>query len=121
MVAMIITLVCLLGLLKSVGIITETNVRNQMRDEAVQVGEKALNNLMATGNDVADSSIPQFLNYSVQSNLRGVNKYYVITASRTTIAGPAGSSNSKQVIVRVRWMYKNISTVHMISAIKSNQ
>ena len=39
MVAMVITLVGLLGLLQSVNLATEHNIKNALRDEAVQVGE----------------------------------------------------------------------------------
>lgn len=112
LVAMVIVLVALLGLLQSVGIITETNLRNQMRDEAVQIGDKEMNSLMS----ISDSSkLPYvFANMSVRSNLRGVNKKYRVSRA-TRDAGTL----SREIGVRVVWTYKNSSTSHTVSSIKT--
>ena len=42
---MVVMVVGMLGLLQTVILATERNVQNQLRDEAVQVGENSLNSM----------------------------------------------------------------------------
>jgi type IV pilus assembly protein PilV len=111
MVAMVIVIVSLLGLLQSVNMVAETNLKNQLRDEAGQIGEKALNELMT-----ADFDKTVFTNYSVHTGLRGVNKYFKVRGQRDAI----GLTQSKNVWVRVSWTYKNTSSSLVTSSVKTN-
>jgi type IV pilus assembly protein PilV len=111
MVAMVIVLVAMMGLLQSVNIVTDTNIRNQARDEAVQVGQGALNDMMAQS-----LTNPAFNLYStkVPSRIRGISKQYRVTGRRDLIA----SMNSVQLSVRVSSIYRNVTSVY-ISSIKA--
>ena len=115
MVAMLITLVALLGLLQAVGMVTETNFKNQMRDEAVQVAEQQMNYLMSITDATRQASeAARFANWSVASTLRGINKKY-----RVAVLTKDTGSFSRQIDVRVVWTYKNTSTAHSVSSVKT--
>jgi type IV pilus assembly protein PilV len=113
MAAVVILLVGLLGLLQSVNIITDMNLKNQLRDEATQVGDRVLNELMAAPYDAL-----AFDNRStvVPSGLRGINKNYKVTGTRNLIS----SSNSRLVTVTVKWDYKGVPAQHVLSAVKTS-
>lgn len=115
MVAVVITLVALFGLLESVSIITDMNLKNQVRDEAVQVGETTMNSLMAAS---SGTTANPFDNYSalVPSRLRGVSTRYKVNGIRTTI----GPTNSKSVKVTVAWTYRGKKMTHTVSSMKTN-
>ncbi len=113
LVAMLITLVALLGLLKSMQMVTETNLKNQMREEAVNLGAKQLNGLMATSFDSAGADA--FVNYSARSALRSLTGKYYLTSQRV----PISTSNSKMALVTVHWRFKNMSTTLAMSSVKS--
>jgi phosphoenolpyruvate-protein kinase (PTS system EI component) len=123
MVAMMITLVALLGLLQAVGMVTETNLRNQMRDEAVQIAEQQMNYLMSiTDSGRQATEAARFANWSVASNLRGMKKKYRVAVMTKNTGQLSGSSIlSRQIDVRVVWTYKNASTAHTVSSIKTFQ
>ena len=113
MVSVVILLVGLLGLLQAVNVITDTNLRNQMREEATLAGDRVLNELMAAPYDA-----PAFDNYStkVQTGLRGINKNYKVSGTRSLI----GTSNSRLVRVTVTWDYKGAPLQHVLSAVKTS-
>ena len=109
MVAMVITLVGLLGLLQSVNLATEHNIKNALRDEAVQVGEDYLSDLR--GRPLANISGVRI----VPSRLRGNQKSFVVTQSTNVMS----NSNARELIVRVSWSYKNVSSHHEVRTIRS--
>ena len=113
LVAMVITLVALMGLLQSVQIVNETNLRNQMREEAVQVGGMYLNSLMAA--DYSQTAADTPMRYSSATRLRGLTSKYYVDTVRTRI----GTSNSKNAVVTVSWRFKTFSTSLQMSSIKS--
>ncbi len=119
LVAMVITLVALMGLLQSVQIVNETNLRNQMREEAVRLGGKQMNDLMSASYG-SPSTQDMFANYSVRSSLRGLtNKYYIQTVRQPITGTSTTPANSKLAVVTVHWRFKTFSTTLQMSSIKS--
>jgi type IV pilus assembly protein PilV len=113
MVAIVITLVGLLGLLQSVNVATEHNLRNQMRDEAVQIGEAILNDMMVRPLGTA------FAQYTtVTSRLRSGRGNYVVTRTTTNMTG-MNPPDAMLYKVKVGWAYKNISSFHEVQTLKS--
>ena len=119
LVSILIITVALIGLLKSVEIATEQNLKNQMRDEAILVAEAQMNHWRALPFEMistaASPTVYRYAPQSVQSKLRGVSRSY--TVRRTTIASPDRSV--ADLGVRVGWAYKNISTVHEVHTVRS--
>jgi type IV pilus assembly protein PilV len=112
LVAMVIILVGLLGLLQSVNVATEHNLRNQLREEAVQIGEEYMNTLRLKPFSIISS--PYSPRYA-PSRLRGITKNYVVIMSNNIMP----NSNARELVVKVGWAYKNISSQHQVSTVKS--
>lgn len=104
MIAIVIMIVGMLGLLQSINIAMEYNLKNHLRDEAVFVGEKYMNELK--GKTFATATITYPL-ISTASRIRGVNKKLMVETSSTQLADNAqGTTN--QLMVVVKWTYKGV-------------
>jgi type IV pilus assembly protein PilV len=116
--AIVIIIVAMLGLLTSLEVATETNVKNQMRDEALFAAQAEMNHWRSMPftsiSTVANPNIYRYAPQQVPSKLRGVTKNYNIV--RSTIASPDGSV--VDMGVRVVWTYKNISTAHEMHTVR---
>lgn len=110
MVAMLISLVSMFALLQALGIAMDMNVKNQQRDEAVQIATDRMTRFRAI--PFAQISTSYGTEY-VTSTLRGaIGGQPVRVIKRSSSL----SSTSKLVSVRVRWLYKNISTSHEVQS-----
>ncbi len=122
LVAMVITLVGLLGLLASVETAMEHNVRNQLRDEATLIAEQWMGNLKTRGFSqitTATYGVPGsgFPSRTVKSQLRGSNFVYIVDRPCYLV----GDGTSAQLTVTVTWYYKGSKYTHSVSSIRSNQ
>ena len=108
--AMVIMLVSLLGLLHSVNIAMEYNLKNQMRGEVTRVAQDAMNDMRSRAFDAVSAKTT-----TVPSSLRNINRTY--TVKRSVVS--AGSDVSRQYQVDVKWKYKNVSTTHSIVSVRS--
>ncbi len=113
MVAMAIMLIGLLGLLHSVNIAMEHNLKNQMRGEVVRIAQDAMNDMRSRPFDSISSSTSSLS--SASSSLRNITRTY--TVKRTVISG--GSDISKKYQVDVKWKFKNVSTTHSVMTVRS--
>jgi Tfp pilus assembly protein PilV len=122
MVAMMITLVGLLGLLASVNIATEHNLRNASRNEAMQIADGYLNQLLVNpftniSTSFAAPGSASLYNYApvrVQSRLRGVSANFTVLRTATAL-----TSSSALLTVTVQWTYKNIPTSQGLQTVRS--
>jgi len=116
--AVVITIVALVGLLTSVELATETNVKNQMRDEAALVAQAEMNHWRAQPfnsiSTVANPGVYRYPPQRIPSKLRGLVKNYNV--ARSTIASP--DRTVVDLGVRVIWKYKNISTAHEMHTVR---
>ncbi|GFE58273.1 prepilin-type N-terminal cleavage/methylation domain-containing protein [Geobacter sp. AOG1] len=109
LVAIVIMVVGLLGLLEAVNVAMEHNLRNQLRDQSVYVGEKILNDMRGQQFDST------FTNHTtIPMSLRGVSKKF--TVDTTTI--PLGA-DTKQYGVVVKWTYKNRNYQNQVVTVRS--
>lgn len=108
--AMVIMLVGLLGLLQSVNIAMEYNLKNQMRNEVVRVAQDNMNDMRSRAFDSVSSTT-----IIVPTSLRNINRTYTVT--RNVIA--TGTDASKRYQVDVTWMYKNVPTTHSVMTVRS--
>jgi Tfp pilus assembly protein PilV len=107
MVAMLITLVGVLGLLQVTNVMTEQNLRNATRDEALQIAEQYMANFRSgTFDQILSSPSPyEYAPVTVRSGLRGVTTSYTVNRTVTAV-----TDSSKLIQVRARWKFKNAST-----------
>jgi type IV pilus assembly protein PilV len=109
LVAVLITLVGLMGLLQAVSLVTEQNVRNARRDEGVRIADKFMERFRSLPFDNISAGYGDKI---VTSKLRGVDVPYKVQRSRVLSAD--GDSMNYQV--RVVWTYKNTSTSQMVQS-----
>lgn len=110
LVAMVIMLVGLLGLLQSVNIAMEYNLKNQMRNEVVRVAQDAMNDMRSRTFDAVSSKTT-----TVPTSLRNINRTYTVKRSVSS----AGTDVSRKYQVDVTWAYKNVSTTHSVMSVRS--
>lgn len=110
LVAMVIIMVGLLGLLEAVGIAFGQNMKNQLRDEAVFIGEERMADLMRR-----PFSLISTTTLRVPSRIRGTDKPFVVVRE----AERKSATDSYELIVRVGWSYKNISSLHEVRSMRT--
>jgi Tfp pilus assembly protein PilV len=123
--AMLITTVGLLGLLQALSLAGEQNMRNQMRDEVVQVAEQQMSNFMARRfSDISTSASNPYVypTQQIASKLRGSDKTYTLTRSVNAITNnnPSDTSQTRELIVKVHYKFKNISANHEVHSLRAN-
>ena len=106
--ALLILTVGLLGLLQSVGVAYEHNVRTRLRDEAVAIAEEQLSEMRR------DPTIDTFPAFSTAIRpISGASKAFRVSRA----VEPIGES-SRKLTVTVRWSFKNMTTSHEIYTIR---
>jgi type IV pilus assembly protein PilV len=110
LVAMVIMMVGLLGLLQSINIALEYNLKNQMRGEVVRVAQDAMNDMRSRAFDSVSSKTA-----TVPSSFRNINRTYTVRRSVYL----TGSDVSRKYQVDVIWKYKNVSTTHSVMTVRS--
>jgi len=111
MAAMLIMMVGLLGLLKSVTLALEHNLKNNQRKEVVSVAENIMNGMRTQPFSAVFAPTT-----TVTSKLRMGNASYRVTRTVSVM-----SSGSKQYQVDVRSAFKNFSTTHSIVSVRGVQ
>lgn len=104
MAAIIIMAIGLMGLLQSVGVALDHNLRNELREQAVYLGEQYMNELR--GKPFGSYSVYPGQHYSpftVANTVRGGGPPFTITRTVENV----GSQYNKQLQVTVTYTYKN--------------
>lgn len=102
--AMLVLTVGLLGLLQSVNISYEHNLRKRFRDEAVALAEEQLDHMRQ------HAKLDPMT--TATCTIGGMSRQYQVTRTRDAIGA------SDKLTVAVRWGFKNVSTTHEIYSIK---
>jgi type IV pilus assembly protein PilV len=118
MVAILILIVGLLGLLQAINLSMDVNLRNHLREEAVSVGERAMNELRNKGFDNISVASPSYnyATYQVPSKIRGTSKSYSVSRSSTVLSEQNTKPVTKQLEVVVRWTYKGVEYENRVTA-----
>jgi Tfp pilus assembly protein PilV len=117
-----ITLVALLGLLQAVTVVTEQNLQNMQRDEAVQIAEDWMTRFRAmnfSNIQTCPACTGRIYNYPAEtapSRLRG--GYGSYTVNRSTVVSSDGTQINTGVVVQ--WTYKGRVNTHEVHSIRSN-
>lgn len=111
--AVLILMVGMLGLLQAVNLAMEMNLRNQVREEAVYVGERVMNELKGRGFYSISSN---YRNYSTPSRIRGFTKKYGVERRSSELATENGLPTTKQLEVTITWSYKGASYQNRVVA-----
>lgn len=111
-VAMGLILVSLMGLLQMAGLATAANMKNQLRDEAVLIGEDRMADLIRQ----PQSTVPAFERTTTASQTRGTGLKYTVTRQYQV---PPPSTTSHLFTVKVEWNYKGAPYSHEVQAVRS--
>lgn len=106
---MLIMLVGLVGLLQTVNIATEHNLKNQMRNEVTRIAQDQMNSMRALSFDRVSSGTT-----TVDTSLRNINRQYAVSKTRANV-----NANTSTYQVDVKWKYKNVSTTYSVVSIRS--
>jgi prepilin-type N-terminal cleavage/methylation domain-containing protein len=118
MIALVILLVVSLAFMQTALLGTSMNVKNQLRDEAVNIAEMRMNQLRSL--PFTDLSTDPYLvspgntpaEAAIQRNFRGFSINYTPTRTISDI-----STDAKQVTVVVSWSYRGQAYTHGITSI----
>jgi type IV pilus assembly protein PilV len=111
MVSIVIVLVGLLGLVQAMGVATSYNLKNQLRDEAVLIGEEQMADLFRR----PESAQITFDSMSATSRVRGGGKIFHITRSATKVL----NTSSYELTVNVGWTLKQVPYQHEVQAMRT--
>lgn len=121
MMAILILMVGMIGLLQAINLTMEVNLRNQVREEAVYVGEKVMNEMRGRGFDnISVAAVPSQLcsyqTYQIPSRLRGINRTYDVTRSSRVLSMLDSKPATKELTVLVNWTYKGTTYENRVVA-----
>jgi type IV pilus assembly protein PilV len=121
MMAILILIIGMLGLLQAINLTMEVNLRNQVREEAVYVGAKVMNEMRGRGFDnISVASTPTqtctYPTYQVPSRLRGVSRTYDVTRSSRVLSTVDSKPVTKELTVTVAWSYKGVTYQNRVVA-----
>jgi type IV pilus assembly protein PilV len=115
MVAILITLIGLVGLLQSLNIAMEHNLRNQLRDEAVAVGEKIMSfQKVRPFLQLSASHIPV-----LNSQIRKGAVQYRMSCNANPWATTSPNTTETLIDVTVKWNYKGVPYRHEVRSMRS--
>jgi type IV pilus assembly protein PilV len=103
LVAIVILMVGLLGLLQAVNVSLNSNMQNQLRNEAVVVADRSLANELAKGYD----AVSTFAHYTCE-HPRVLNAFKNFSVARSGTP----FQNSKEIRYEVSWRYKGVRYTH---------
>ena len=111
--AVLILMVGMLGLLQAINLAIEVNMRNQVREEAINIGQKVMNELRGKGFDnISVATTPtQTFNYGpyyVPSKMRGISRSYRVNRSSVVLSTENSKHVTKQLEVVISWTYKGV-------------
>ena len=113
LIAMLIMMIGLLGLLQAVNIATEQNLRTQLRDESVMIGEQRLNELKMRG--MGTTAAFRLLTTTstiepVESSMRAFTKNFTVENKVSSASStPLATTQSKKLEVVITWTYRGTS------------
>jgi len=111
MVAMVIVSVGMFGVLQSINVSLQYNLKNELRNEGVRVGEKYTADLRGkTFTKLSSSYTPR--NETVK--IRGGSKNYVVERSTQVLAYDGPDPSAQQLTVTVKWAYRNVTTLNRV-------
>jgi type IV pilus assembly protein PilV len=115
LVAMVILMVGLLGMLNVINLAIATNVQNEMRNQAVAIGEDKMAQKKSLSYD--DILTPTQQSEKVPLALRNSFVNYSVAYQVEEIPPGTLNPNTKRINIGVRWRYKGNNYEHVVSSI----
>jgi prepilin-type N-terminal cleavage/methylation domain-containing protein len=127
MIALLIALIVFLALMQTALLSLNSNMRNTLRDEAVNIAEMRMNDAMSVPSSslVSDTGslvgcdCPAVFSASgicVARDLRKIRNFNFCTNLTSTALG----SDNQQIVITVGWKWKGEDYTHTVTAIRKN-
>jgi len=115
LVAMVIMTVGMFGVLETINVSLQHNLKNELRNEGVKVGEQYMTDLRGkTFSKFSTAYAP----YVMTKNVRGVNKQYVVDRKTQVLAQDAITGpTSVQLTVTVKWAFRNVTSQNRVVSV----
>jgi type IV pilus assembly protein PilV len=120
MVAILIFMVGMLGLLETISVSMQYNLKNQLRAEAVQIGERYMAQLRGRDFDIS-GDFKTYTAVSTPSSIRGTAREYNVERTSLPIASDTIGTTSRQLTVTVKYFFRNQSSVNRVVSVVSKQ
>jgi len=115
LVAMLILMIGLLGMLNAINLAIAAGVRNEMRNQAVAIGEEKMAQKKGLPYDAI--STPTQQSEKVSSAYRSSFVNYSVAYRVEEIPPGALNPDTKRINIGVRWRYKGNNYEHVVSSI----
>ncbi|MBU5636146.1 prepilin-type N-terminal cleavage/methylation domain-containing protein [Geomonas sp. Red69] len=114
LVSLVIIAVGMFGVLECLNVSLQHNLRNELRNEAIKLGEKYMADFRGMNFDAIADSYPVT---NVTRRVRGANKNYVVERSSQVLRTESAQSTSRQVTVVVKWAYRNMTSQNRVVSV----
>ncbi|GFO63910.1 prepilin-type N-terminal cleavage/methylation domain-containing protein [Geomonas paludis] len=114
LVAVVILAVGMFGVLQSINVSLQYNLKNELRNEGVRVGEKYMADLRGKTFDKLSTSYAPF---NEQGKIRSGTKTFVVERASQVLAYDGTQPSTKQLTVTVKWSYRNMSTLNRVVSV----
>lgn len=114
LVAMVIMTVGMFGVLETINVSMQYNLKNELRNEAIKVGERYMSELR--GKNFGRYSSP-YTPLTISSKVRGGVKPFVVQRDTQTLASDSSGATSKQLTVTVKWAYRNVTSLNRVVSV----
>lgn len=108
MMAILILMVGMLGLLQAINLAIEVNLRNQVREEAVYIGEKVMNELRGK---LFEKYSANYATYNLPSKIRGASRSYSVKKEAKDL-----TADAKELRVTISWEFKGVTYENRVVA-----
>jgi type IV pilus assembly protein PilV len=118
LVSLVILTVGMLGLLQSVNLAIDTNMKNNFRDEAVMVGEDSMSQEKSKAFALISSNTTK--SFGVSRKFRNAFKNYSVTKSIEALPNVT-NPNTKRIQIGVKWVHRGQKYEHSVSSMVSSE
>ena len=112
LVAIVILMVGLLGMLQAVNVAMDKNLETAFRTEAIMLADDVMMRTRTSSYDSVAVTVPSPPATGVSRAVQGIFKNYSV---QQIVKQP--TTQSKEIIINVRWRKKNASYTHSLSSV----
>ncbi len=117
MIALMLFMITFMALIQTVVVATNTNVINELRDDAVNVAEQRMNELRNTPFTAPDMQVGGVVTEpTITRNVRAVTCAFQPYRTVTQV-----NDNTRQVNLRITWSYRGMNYEHNVSTVMREQ
>ncbi|MBJ6749611.1 prepilin-type N-terminal cleavage/methylation domain-containing protein [Geomonas anaerohicana] len=114
LVAVVILAVGMFGVLQSINVSLQYNLKNELRNEGNRIGEKYMADLRGKTFDKLSTA---YTTFNEAGKIRSGTKNYTVERATQILAYDGLQPSTKQVTVIVKWSYRNMTTMNRVVSV----